>query len=115
MASEAPQPAPVMRGEPVSPKLMRWISLADQLSEKERAEAIKLISERCKKGLAEYGQPLMSEDGRDTIRDAREEAADLLQYIYKACMRGEKKRLIEEVGPLLRLIEALLLSSEGEK
>ena len=42
-----------------------------------------VIVQREKIGQATYGRPLLAGDGRDTLQDAIEEAADLLQYLVK--------------------------------
>jgi hypothetical protein len=46
------------------------------------------ISEREAYGTAKYGTPLMSENGRDALTDAWEEALDLLTYLTQ--MRIER-------------------------
>ena len=42
-----------------------------------------VINQREKIGMAIYHRPLTAFDGRDTLQDAIEEAADLLQYLVK--------------------------------
>ena len=42
-----------------------------------------VIVQREKIGMATYHRPLTAFDGRDTLQDAIEEAADLLQYLVK--------------------------------
>jgi hypothetical protein len=42
-----------------------------------------VINQREKVGMATYHRPLLAGDGRDTLQDAIEEAADLLQYLVK--------------------------------
>ena len=44
---------------------------------------VQVIRQRERKGQETYGQPLLAGDGRDTLQDAIEEAADLLQYLVK--------------------------------
>jgi hypothetical protein len=39
----------------------------------------------------------MSDDGRDTINDARQEAIDLLKYMFKARVRGEDLTELKDV------------------
>ncbi len=43
--------------------------------------AITLLEQRRVIGLATYGQPLQPKNGRDNLRDALEEAADLCCYL----------------------------------
>ena len=42
-----------------------------------------LFEERYKKGLETYGKPLMTEDGRDSMKDLKEELADAILYAHK--------------------------------
>lgn len=49
----------------------------------EAEPAVALIQARNDFGTAKYGKPLTSFDGRNTIADAQEEAADLLNYLTK--------------------------------
>jgi hypothetical protein len=44
---------------------------------------ISVIRQREIKGWQTYGRALTAHDGRDTLQDAIEEAADLLQYLVK--------------------------------
>lgn len=58
---------------------------------------IKFIQERYEFGLKKYGTPLMSPNGRDMMKDAKDEIGDLAQYlagcihqarICRSCMSG---------------------------
>jgi hypothetical protein len=49
----------------------------------------KVIDQREKIGMATYHRPLLAGDGRDTLQDAIEEAADLLQYLVKLKVERE--------------------------
>lgn len=75
-----PEPPPVRRGVEVTPLIINWL-------EKDGApdHVKELISAR-----HQYGQGLMSDDGRDTMEEARQEAGDLLQYLFKAIVRPER-------------------------
>jgi hypothetical protein len=55
-------------------------------------ELIVLVEERNAFGVAKYGQPLMTEDGRNGLEDARQELGDLLQYVCKMslCAKNNK-------------------------
>lgn len=64
-----------------------------------RDELIHLVRERDAFGRAKYGQPLMSNDGRNGIEDARQELGDLLQYVMKCKLAGQ------DISDLLSLIE----------
>lgn len=50
---------------------------------------IRALRERREHGIRKYGQPLMTEDGRDTLRDAWEEALDLACYLTKALLQRD--------------------------
>lgn len=47
---------------------------------------IKLIEERKQLGIQRYGSPLMTHNGRDSVRDATEEALDLTVYLMQVGM-----------------------------
>ena len=61
-----------------------------------------LLQQRRKIGIAEYGTPLMTYNGRDALQDATEELADALIYLLQAMLEGDDVAL--QVG----LCEALL-------
>ena len=42
------------------------------------------LEARTAAGLASYGRPFTSHDGRDSLKDAYEEALDMVQYLRKA-------------------------------
>ena len=98
-----PQPPPIARGEPVAPALLAWLE--------HNARVRELVAKRHAFGMRKYGQPLMTEDGRDTVRDALEEAGDLLQYTFKARMRGgrELRELREQLPEVLECIKRMLM------
>lgn len=54
----------------------------------ERKEVARLVHEdiekRIAKGIAEYGEPLTTHNGRDALWDAYEEALDLAMYLRQA-------------------------------
>jgi hypothetical protein len=55
--------------------------------------AIKLLQARKDLGLKRYGSLLQPRNGRDNLRDAIEEATDLLVYLVN---EGEERRLYEQ-------------------
>lgn len=64
---------------------------------------IELIRERTKLGIEKYGEPLTTQNGRDSMLDALQESIDLNQYLMQTLMESEAeiKRLSEEqIGPL---------------
>ena len=52
---------------------------------------IDIIRQREKIGIATYHRPLLAGDGRNTLQDAIEEAADLLQYLVKLKVERENQ------------------------
>ena len=53
-----------------------------------RAAAISLLRQRSDIGMVRYGQRLTPHNGRDTRRDAAEEAADLFAYLHAGAEEG---------------------------
>jgi len=49
------------------------------------------MRERDRVGTERYGKPLLAHDGRDTLRDAYEEALDLAVYLRKAMRERDGK------------------------
>lgn len=91
-----PEPPPVPRGEPVSKWLIALLSMDgfDATADVVRA--------RDAFGREKYGQPLMTEDGRDGVEDALQELGDAAQYIFKAAATGQ------DVEPLREHVRALV-------
>lgn len=69
---------------------------------------IDLVEERRKFGIKKYGQSLRSKDGRDDVVEAMQEAADLLQYSYKAALNGRAEELSTVLLPLLDTVREVL-------
>lgn len=105
-----PEPPPKDEGEAVTPRLIRWLveHVDGRDDDWDFYDAIQLVRQRHAYGLAKYGQPLKTGDGRDTIEDARQEAGDLLQYLWKARMQGLN---LSQFRGLLRVALAIV---EGE-
>ena len=97
---DKPQPSPINFGISVSESLIQTLEkLGDS------GPAIDLIKQRTAFGIKKYGQPLMSEDGRNTIIDALQEAGDLMQYIWKAKLRHED---LSQVSQILATIQKIM-------
>lgn len=95
-----PEPDPQYSGQAVTPILVA------RLKELRCDTAlIELIEARDAFGRQKYGQPLMSNDGRDGVEDAKQELGDLLQYCQKCVMAkqdtGELKALLVASLPIL--------------
>lgn len=89
------QPNPVNKGENVPSEFRNWAQ------HNGFDDASQLSKIRDLFGQTKYGQPLMSEDGRDTIKDAVEEIGDLLHYLYKARMNNLDVDSIKKYLPVL--------------
>jgi len=68
----------------VTPLLLDWLRRGAS------DDVLSLIKARHAYGLQKYGQGLMTEDGRNTMEDARQEAGDLLQYLFKALIGKDR-------------------------
>jgi len=102
--ASVPEPAPVKKGEVVPQLAIEWIY--EHVENRDEAEkCVQLIKERDAFGQAKYGQPLMTEDGRNTIEDARQELGDALQYGMKALYNKEDlSSLLPDVNALRDMI-----------
>lgn len=88
--SSVPEPPPKPSGIIVPDSLIGYLK---QKYSHESVPLVELIKQRDAFGRAKYGQPLMSQDGRNGVEDARQEAGDLLQYAYKVYLTGDKEGL----------------------
>jgi hypothetical protein len=95
-----PLPHPENKGKNVSESLIKHLKTI-----KNSEFVIKLVEKRVEYGLQKYGQPLMTDDKRDTILDALQEAGDLIQYIWKAKM---KKEDLTEIINVVNILNSLL-------
>lgn len=95
-----PEPPPKPHGFIVPDQLIEFIQ-----SHGNNIHLIQLIRERDAFGRAKYGQPLMSEDGRNGIEDARQELGDLLQYAFKSKDQQRFEELVELIKSAVSLIE----------
>ncbi len=96
-----PEPPPINKGEVVPTVLINYLQLFSQnFSQNVNNEArttfqesmtslVSLIEQRDNFGRAKYGQPLMSQDGRNGVEDAKQELGDLLQYVMKCKLSGQ--------------------------
>ncbi len=107
MSAGTPEPPPVARGESVTPKLLAWIASNERFDADTKAALKSLVEQRHAYGMAKYGQPLMTLDGRNTSIDAKQEAGDLLQYVFKACLTGCAHAVLDEVQPVIRALQVL--------
>lgn len=115
-----PQPAPVPGGAEVLPVALalvaRWGTTspvtADRLALADRLCA--MLRARVAVGVRTYGTPLAAHNGRDALRDCREEVADAVLYGVQAALEG---RDTAECVALLRAVAAAIetaAESRGE-
>lgn len=95
MNASKPEPPPVPQGIVIPDALCTHIERLFPSLPHRRQALVKLVQERDAYGRAKYGQPLMSEDGRNGYEDARQELGDLLQYTYKIYVTDDLKGLEE--------------------
>lgn len=62
--------------------------VADSLAERVPADIAEALRARIAVGVATYGVPLHTDNGRDAVKDAREELLDALLYVEQARMEG---------------------------
>ena len=75
------QPKPINKGVVIFNLIQSYL---DDVKDKSyNNEVLEKLFQRYDFGLKKYGQPLMSDDGRDSVRDADEELLDAIQYIIK--------------------------------
>lgn len=71
----------------------------------------KKLSDRYEFGKKKYGQALMTEDGRDSVRDAEEEALDLIYYLVSCVHTGKN---IDNLKIMVHTINDIILNKETE-
>lgn len=97
-----PEPPPKPSGIIVPDALLEYM---EGINEWE--DLSKLVRERDAFGRKKYGQPLMSQDGRNGVEDARQEAGDLLQYAFKVYLSGDMKGL-DELRLLIKQVDDVM-------
>jgi hypothetical protein len=113
-----PEPKPLPLGEVVP---IRLIAELEELRNQTQSmhnltDLIILVEERNAFGMAKYGQPLMTRDGRNGIEDARQELGDLLQYVCKCAMANEEglEEFVELMSTALFVVKQMCaISSEN--
>ena len=83
-----PQPSPKQEGEIVYHHIKDFLELNDY-----NKTLQSLCHSRYLQGIKKYGQPLMSDDGRDTLADVLQEMLDLLVYLMKGILQGKDWKL----------------------
>ena len=109
MSDGRPEAPPIARGEIVPDALCKRISEHPRLSADGKERLICLVRERDAFGRAKYGQPLMSEDGRNGVVDARQELGDLVQYVCKVSLAPHTTTETERAALRVIVQDALIL------
>ena len=97
------QPKPVNKGIIVFNLIQSYL---DRVEDKSfNNEVLEQLFKRYNFGLEKYKQPLMSNDGRDSVRDANEELLDCIMYIMKCKYNKEN---ISEVKRTLYVLNQIM-------
>lgn len=105
MACSIPEPPPLNRGDVVFTIANEFLKISESDAIKRDAMRV-LLEKRHNFGVKKYGQPLMTEDGRDTYEDAIQEIGDLYMYassLKHKSMKGECKE--SQVESLISYLE----------
>lgn len=98
-----PEPAPVPQGVVVYNEACKWIDATYPDKTPEVLAFLELLQKRHNFGQKKYGQPLMTDDGRDDLEDAAQEMGDLFMYVTKALLNSrDVSGLAEHVAILQR-------------
>jgi hypothetical protein len=74
------------------------------------------IRERREYGIRKYGRPLETNNGRDALADAWEEALDLLSYLTQARLeRGDVLPGMEQLDEMEKLLGVLEVRTEQDE
>lgn len=100
-----PEPPPRPDGVVVPDALIGYLETLPETD-----SLVALVHARDAFGRQKYGQPLMSNDGRNGIEDARQELGDLLQYVFKCKLAGEAnlKDFEKEIDLAYQVIKKIL-------
>lgn len=97
-ADVKPQPAPEPKGPEVYPVALALLERYGEFSNVSTLDLRRLMEQQREIGLAKYGQPLHRDDGRDAVRDATDEVADLFVYMVRLWMQGNGAALHRVLG-----------------
>lgn len=91
----APQPAPKAKGQVVYYSLLTKRQFKPEIKE--------LLRRRFLQGMEKYGQPLMSDDGRDNDADLIQELIDAVFYCQKAILQDRQDE--PTLDDIIRVLE----------
>lgn len=97
-------PQPKKEGKIVYPYLVEWIE-NQKFNRSTNIKLSKLVNDRFTLGMQKYRQPLMTLDGRNTVKDYTDELMDALFYGMKAKMNGDS---MKEFRELLEILQRLV-------
>jgi hypothetical protein len=96
-----PEKAPVNKGVPIYDIAIENVKSVSNVSNEKKEMTLKLLEARYNFGKMKYGQPLMSEDGRDDVEDCLQEIGDAIQYLSKAIYHKK------DITPIRHTVEIL--------
>jgi hypothetical protein len=103
---EQPLPTRDPRSVPVLPHALAAMGAHFDYAPDTAARIAPLLAARIEVGTARYGQPLWTYDGRDVVRDLREELLDAYLYATSAGLSGALDDIT--AGAVLSLVLAAL-------
>lgn len=104
----AKQPAPIAAGEVVYYDVLDLISQADIRCVNHKDDIMLMVRNRAEKCAEEYGQPLYSEDGRDTQAECVQEALDILSYLTKGYLQTNNPKFLIFFNLQLMILNELM-------
>ena len=103
-AQADPQPTPVARGPEVFPEVFKLLDKYERFSGTSVAALRRGIEERIAFGVEKYGITLHRDDGREPVKDAKDEVFDLPGYVVRLMMLRE----FEEVRRIKMLLSQVV-------
>jgi hypothetical protein len=106
-----PEPKPINKGIPIYPIAVNNVKKFSK-NDKELTTTLTLLEKRYNFGVSKYGQPLMSNDGRDDIEDCLQEIGDAIQYLSKALYN---KKDITPLRDSLEVLYRMVINDERKE
>jgi|SRR5271170_1136135 len=99
------QPAPKNKGIVIFNLIPSYLDKVENKTY--NSEVLQQLIGRYDFGISKYGIPLMSDDGRDSVRDINEELLDAIQYTVKAkynkCDLTSTKKLLYVLNEIVNM------------
>lgn len=106
-----PEPKPINKGIQIYPIAINNVKKFSK-NNKELTTTLSLLEKRYNFGISKYGQPLMSEDGRDDVEDCLQEIGDAIQYLSKAIYN---KKDITPIRESIEVLYRMAINKEEKK